>query len=182
MTDRSGPMERLSARVDEFIASVPAWARPPFIGMLAVYTYIAIKAIYLFPITILILLLGGPEGILTALWILVLAGVAGFAGGLAFTLISPITRRIGHAGPYVLWTCSFGAYITTAVLLLDGHREGGPPHLAHLRPVNWWILAIGSVVFGSVFAHGLTSDKPSKRKRWIQRVQKVTSRVYPPAR
>lgn len=175
-------MDRLSARVDEFILSLPAWARPPFLGVLAVYTFVTIKAIYLFPITIGILVFGGPEGILTAVWILILAGIAGFAGGLAFAIVDPVARRIGRIGPYVLWSCSFGAYITTAVLLVDGHGEGGPPHLAHLEALNWWILAVGSVVFGSVFAHALTSHKPTRRKRWIQRAQKVTSRVHPPAR
>jgi hypothetical protein len=182
MTDRSRPTDSFSERVDEFVASLPAWARPPFIGMLAVYMIIAIKAIYLFPITVCVLVLGGPEGLLTALWILILAGIAGFAGGVAFTLIDPFARRIGRIGPYLLWSCSFGAYITTAVLLIDGHREGGTPHLAHLQAFNWWLLGIGSVVFGSFFAHALTSRKPTKRTRWVQRVQKVTSRVHPPAR
>jgi hypothetical protein len=182
MTDTPSPTERFSASADKFIASLPPWARPPFIGMFAVYLLIALKAIYLFPITICLLVLGGPEGLLNGLWLLILAGFADLAGGVAFTLVDPLARRIDRIGPYLLWSCSFGAYMTTAVLLLDGHREGGPPHLAHLQAFNWWLLAIGSVVFGSFFAHALASHKPTKRARWVQRAQKVTSRVHPPAR
>jgi hypothetical protein len=177
----ASPSDQLLSRLDDRIAALPAWARPPFIGLLTVYMMIAIKAIYLLPITIGILIFSGPEGILKALWVLILAGVAGFLGGVAFAIVAPMARRIGRIGPYVLWSSAFGVYITTVVLLVDGYKEGGAPHLAHLAPINWWILSVASIVFGSVFARAI-SVKPQKVKRWIQRPQRVTSRVRPPVR
>jgi hypothetical protein len=182
MNETESPREQLLSRLDDNIAALPAWARPPFIGLLTVYMMIAIKAIYLLPITIGVLIFSGPEGVLKALWILIMAGVAGFLGGVAFTIVAPLARRIGHIGPYLLWSSAFGAYITTAVLLVDGYKEGGAPHLAHLAPMNWWILGVGSVTFGSVFARAISTENPRKSKRWIQRVQRVTSRVHPPVR
>ena len=165
--------------IDERIAQLPEWARPPFYGMFLVYGLIAARAIIAVPILLIVLIAAGPEGILKALWILIVAGLAGFAGGIVFSLLRPILRHAGRAGAIVKgWLCVF-VYLATILPLLspdDPHAKG---YFDAHDPHEWIIVAVLSLVFGTALSEVFVEEKREKRPRWIQRKQRVTSRAHP---
>jgi hypothetical protein len=169
----------LWARLDD----MPASLRPPFYGMLAVYAIMLAKARFLWPILIIALIVAGPEGLLEGLWVLIVAGLAGFTGGTAFALVRPLTRRLGKPGAFITGWLSVFAYLSVALPTLSSddpkHRNYFDTH----DPKAWVITALMSIVFGSIVGAFLIDIAPQlkPKRRWLQRRQQVTSRSHPPA-
>ena len=167
------------ARLD----AMPSSLRPPFYGMMAVYALMLAKARFVWPVLIIALIFAGPQGLLEGLWVLIVAGLAGFAGGTAFALVRPLTRRLGKPGAFVTGWLSVFAYLAVVLPMLSSddptHRSYFDPH----DPVGWVIAALLSVLFGSVVGAFLIDIAPQlkPKRRWLQRRQQVTSRSHPPA-
>jgi hypothetical protein len=168
-------------RVDENISQLPEWARPPFYGMFLVYSLIAAKAIFALPILLVALLVGGPVGMLTAIWILIVAGLAGFAGGVAFSVVHPLLGRLGRFGALATgWVCAF-AYLVTVLPVLDV-RDPRYDRFDFHDPESWIVIVVMSLLAGSVLGGFFMNDERGRgrRQRWVQRRSRVTSRVHPP--
>ncbi len=171
-----GWMGRAIANVD----GMPAWARPPFYGLFIVYALTAAKGGLLLVVALLVALARGPEVVLQVLWLFVAAGVAGFGGGVAFAIARPLLRRLGRAGVVLTCWLTVAAYLGGLLLLL-GPGEGARRHWRASDPVFWGINAFVSILFGSVIAVLWLDLAPRAPRRWIQRAQRVTSRVQPPS-
>jgi hypothetical protein len=170
-------------QIDERIDSFPLWMRPPFYGMFLVYGMIFARVILVLPVALIVLLAAGPEGILKVIWILIVAGLAGFAGGVAFTLVHPLLRRLGRVGAILTgWVCVF-SYLSVIVPAVS--QDPASRHYFDMRnPIDWGITVALSVIFGSVLGIGFI-EEPNRARRfrppWVQRKQRVTSRVHPPS-
>ena len=171
-------------RAAENIEALPAWARPPFYGMFIVYGMIAAKAGIALPILLIIVIASGPSSILTTVWLLIAAGLAGFAGGVAFSLVRPILKRLGRVGAIATgWICVF-TYLIVILSLIEGTDADTRRRFDLHDPVAWVIAAVLSLLFGSVMGLAFMDDDANAKRRrlpWMQRPQQVTSRVHPPA-
>jgi hypothetical protein len=135
------------------IEGLPAWARPPFYGVTMVYVLMLAKGGILLPVVLIVALVsGGPEAILQVLWIAVVAGLAGFAGGIAYSLAHPLLRRLGRPGTFVTCWVAVGAYLAVVVPLVGSDDPTSRHHWDVRDPVGWGIVAVCSVLFGSVLA------------------------------
>ena len=124
------------------------------------------------------------SGVLEGIWVLVVAGLAGFAGGCAYSVFQPVFRRLGRVGGMLTgWTCVFG-YLAILLPLLSSNDPRSRDYFDVHDRASWFIVAGASVIAGSVLGWNFVADVPRRRrlrKRWIQRKQRVTSRVHPPA-
>jgi hypothetical protein len=163
------------------VESLPAWARPPFYGMFFVYALMAGRAILLLPLLVIGVLMRGPEFVLQALWVLIVGGLAGLAGGSMWSLAHAALRRAGRPGIYVTWWLALAAYMATGFPMLSASGPDSKVRFDLHDHVTWIIIAALSVLFGSVLASAELDLKPKRRRPWVQRKQRVTSRVHPPA-
>jgi hypothetical protein len=172
--------------VERRLAELPPWARPPFYGVLLVYGLaLAKRGGLIVPLLILGVLLGGPEAALRMGWIILAAGIAGFAGGLAYTVAHLMLYRLGRAGAILTGWLAVFAYSATLFFLLGSADAAMRARFDLREPVPWIILGAAAVLLGTVlglmlWAQGQPPPGPGKRRTWIQRPQKVTSRVHPP--
>ncbi|AHG92874.1 hypothetical protein J421_5339 (plasmid) [Gemmatirosa kalamazoonensis] len=172
------------SRLDEVlknVESLPEWARPPFYGAFFVYALMAGRAILLLPLLAIGVLVKGPEFVLQALWVAIVGGLAGLAGGTAWSLARTAPRRVGRPGTYVKWWLAVAVYMATAFALLSRDEVDPRHHFALRDPVEWVIVVALSVLFGSILAGFELEARPKRRPPWAQRKQRVTSRVHPPA-
>ncbi len=161
---------------------MPAWARPPFYGVFIVYALAAARAWVMLPVLAVGVLLGGPEAVLRVAWIVVAAGAAGFAGGLAYAVADPLLRRLGAPGVYFTWWLTVGVYGGTLMPLVSADDPRSRYYWDPQSGAAWFSISACAVLFGSVIA-SITLDTRAggRRRRWVQRAQRVTSRVHPPA-
>jgi hypothetical protein len=114
---------------------------------------------------------------------LIVAGLAGFAGGVAFSIARPLFRRLGRLGAFATgWLCVF-AYLCVAAFGLRSDDPRSRNYFSVHDRGAWIAVAVGSILFGSMLGAAFAEDgKPARLKRvWVQRKQRVTSRVHPPA-
>lgn len=186
--------ESWADRIDENISALPAWARPPFWGMMFVYVFMFVKLASFGGAVVLVLLIVGLvqegfDGLLQALWMLVGVGLAGFAGGIAYAIVRPLTRRLGHIGAFPAWWVGVAMYLAAVFRLLG---SGPSPMLDD--PIDLGsragqvTLTILSAFFGSICAavevdvlRDWARRTRRRSRRWVQRKQRVTSRVHPPS-
>ena len=177
-------IERIFGAVDARLAGMPRWARPPFYGMLLVFAMMVIRrGALLIPVVILGILLGGPEAAIQIAWILIVAGLAGFVGGLAYALAHPVLGRLGRAGHIATGWLAVFAYLTTAVFLLGSADPDLRARLDLQQPISWIIICPLSLLFGTVLGWMLHAEGPGQKResrRRVPRRQRVTSRVHPP--
>jgi hypothetical protein len=165
------------------IEALPAWARPPFYGMFIVYALIAGRALIALPIVAIVLFKSGPAGLLAGVWILIVAGLAGFAGGTVYSLVWPILRRLGRVGAYATgWLC-IAAYLLAMLPVLSSSDPASRRYFSLHDRAGVFAIVFCSLLFGTILGHAFASDKAIHRspKRWVQRKQRVTSRVHPPS-
>ena len=179
-------IERILGTIDERLASMPPWARPPFLGMLLVYGMMLFgRGWLLIPLAIIGVLMGGPVAVVRILWVLIVAGLAGFAGGLAYAMVHPILHRLGRGGHVVIGCLAVFVYMATGYFLLGSADPDLRARFDLQRPVSWVIIGAVSLLFGAVLGSMFHTEAPGPdgagRRRWAQRKQRVTSRVHPPA-
>jgi hypothetical protein len=129
---------------------------------------------------------GGPQAVLDIVWVFIALSLAGFAGGTAFSLARPVLRPLGrwHVIP-LGWCCVF-AYACVILPLIAGVAFEHRP-LGHRRPfafdvAGWIAITFVSLLFGSLLGAFFLEPAPGrKRPAWVQRAQRVTSRVPPTA-
>jgi hypothetical protein len=132
---------------------------------------------------VILLLKGGPTGLLEGIWILIVAGLAGFASGAAYSVVRPLLKRLGRLGAYAAgWFC-VAAYLVALLPILSSDDARSRDYFSFHDRVSIGFLIGASLLFGTILGHAFVEDAPSPRspKRWIQRKQRVTSRVHPPA-
>jgi MFS family permease len=115
------------------------------------------------------------------MWVVVAAGIAGFAGGSAYAIAHPLLRRLGRPGIFVTCWLGVGAYLGALIALIRSDDPASRHHWDLRDPVTWGVVAFCGVLFGSVIAAFLVDVEGAPRRRWVQRKQRVTSRVPPPS-
>ena len=143
--------------VEARIKAFPSWARPPFYGLFFVYMLIASRAIIAVPIAIILVLMNGPEGILKGVWVLIIAGLAGFGGGVAFSIARLSLRWAGKAGDMVTGWVTVFAYL---LVLLPGVSSEDPRSRQYFSlndHAAWFSLILCSLIFGSIIGTAIAS-------------------------
>jgi hypothetical protein len=168
--------------LDTRIEALPSWARPSFYGMLFVWMLTLARGGIVLPIIILAALFqGGPHAVLEIVWLFIALSLAGFAGGTAFSLARPVLRPLGRWHVIPLGWCCVLAYACVILPLIASvaleHRRSFAFDTA-----GWIAIAIASLLFGSLLGAFFLEPAPGrKRPAWVQRAQRVTSRVPPTA-
>jgi hypothetical protein len=170
-SDETQPISFI-ARAEESIESLPEWARPPFYGVFIVYYYMAMKALFAIPILFVVVLRSDADGLLKAGWVVIVAGLAGFCGGLAYALVAPLSRSLGKVGRYGIWWLTVGTYLFIAFVMLGNLDASRGSALGPLSIRVWVLLAIVSVVFGSGLAHTFAPGASAGRRQWTRRSRK----------
>jgi hypothetical protein len=175
-------LDRVTARVD----ALPAFWQPPAIGAGFVLAYMAAKATYLAPVLLIgmgvALVREGPRALVAVPLVVAIAAFAGACGGLAYSLVGRALQRIPKVGPYLTGWVVIGSYLAVVMELLTRFRLVRPRY-----QIDWsspasvapWLFCV--LVLGVALGWGLSHGEQSTRRRWRQRVQRVTSRVPPEA-
>lgn len=175
-------LDRVTARVD----ALPAFWQPPVIGAGFVLAYMAAKATYLAPVLLIgigvALVRDGPRVLVAVPMVVAIAAVAGACGGLAYSLVGRSLQRIPKVGAYLTGWVVLGSYLAVLMEVLTRFRLVRPRyHIAWTSPASVAPFVFCVLIFGAAFGWGLSHGGNSTRRRWRQRVQRVTSRVPPEA-
>ena len=175
-------LDRFTARVD----ALPAFWQPPVIGAGFVLAYMAARATYLAPALLLgigvALVREGPRVLIAVPLLVAIAALAGACGGLAYSLVGRALQRIPKVGAYLTGGVVLGSYLAVLMELLTRFRLVRPRYQIDWRsPASLapWLFCV--LVLGVALGWGLSHGEHSARRRWRQRVQRVTSRVPPDA-
>jgi hypothetical protein len=173
-------LDRAAARVD----ALPAFWQPPAIGAGFVLTYMAVKATYLAPVLLIgvgvALVREGPRALVAVPLVVAIAAIAGACGGLAYSFVGRTLQRIPRVGPYLTGWVVIGSYLAVVMELVTRFRLVRPRyHVVWTSPESVAPYMFCVLVFGAAFGWGLSHGEHATRRRWRQRVQRVTSRVPP---
>jgi hypothetical protein len=166
-------------RVLHRISEAPAWLQPPLLGpCIALWMMLGRIWFYGPPVAALALWLGGLAGLWVLFRVIVIVAVAGFAGGLGWTVATPLVRWFGRPGRHLRGWLTVGSYLTPAMWALDQIGVRGRHGTPGIDSLELGIALALTLLFGSLMAEWWTVDERA-RPRWRQRKQRQTSRVSP---
>ncbi|HET7229560.1 MAG TPA: helix-turn-helix transcriptional regulator [Longimicrobium sp.] len=123
------------------IDHLPPWARPAAWSALVTGAYTALQVLFMLPTII-----REPARLLESAGVVVLAALAGVAGGLAFSITRPVTRPLGTPGNYLGGILSMAAYVGAAIFMFP--LAGGGPRIG--GAADTVIFAFVSILFGTI--------------------------------
>ncbi len=131
----------------ELIESAPAWLRPGLYGALFVFGLMFARGlVFILPIALLVLAFTHPEQIPKLLaGILVVVPIAGFLGGIAYSLVGQLAGRIGKTGQVLQYVAAAWVYCMLLVFIIMPWLD--PPTVQALSFRANLVLASGMGVF-----------------------------------
>ena len=140
--------------LEERIDRLPAWGRAPFRAVLLVYSYVLLHGWFLVPLALV--LAGarlGWSGLVLVFWVLMMVGVAGFAGGVAWALVHPPSRwLLGRFGRYPAWWAATTVYFVVLLPVLKARARSAEHPLDPADPRVALGIVLAALIAGSVMA------------------------------
>jgi hypothetical protein len=170
--------------LQERVERLPPWAQPPFQGVLFVYGLMLAKgAAVLVPLALLVaVVLGGWRAALRVVGVVLAVGLAGFAGGLAWSLVHPPSRwLLGRLGRYPAWWAAAFGYFLVLLPAVSAVAPGALEDFDLADPRAWIALVVVSLFFGSLLARWFAEDEAEPQPREASTTRRRRGRRRKPA-
>jgi len=131
-------------RLIAFVAALPAWLRPAFLGAAGLFVLTASRMAFAFPFII-----DRPAKLSAFALGLLAATAAGAAGGFSWTILGRHLQKIPILGPYLAGIFCVGVYLS-AIMLVVPHIA--PEDAGALRKHPLIMVGV-AILFGVVLGH-----------------------------